>query len=139
MIYGHVLRKIASALLTTLLFTTGMSLLMMNSHYNFAFYFIAVGFYSFIVNCFLGIPSSLLIDYILHRLQFTRSYVKTIISIVLYMIFACISVIIFVLYHSVENFFLLFSYSLLFYGIIAALVFMCVDKGIKKVTDKLRK
>lgn len=112
---------------------------MMNSDYNFALYFIAVGFYSFIVICLLGIPSSLLIDYILHRLKYTRSYVKTIISIVLYIIFACISVIIFVLYHSVENFFLVFSYSLLFYGIIAALVFMCVDKGIEKVTDKLRK
>jgi len=80
-----ILSKLISALLTSLVFTTVASMLLMNESYGFDFYFISVLFVGAPAIFLIGIPASILMDKFLRRAKHKMSYlVFSMLSMVAY-------------------------------------------------------
>jgi len=128
-----IFRKILTAILTTLVFSSMMGLYFMNQNYDFQFYFIAVGSVSLIFIFFVGVPLSLIIEYVVNRLSALKAFYKWSIQVSLYLFFGLISSIALLLPDITDDYDKNFSVQIMIYGIIASFVFMLIDIVIKGI------
>jgi len=128
-----ILRKILTAILTTLVFSSMMSLYFMNQNYDFQFYFIAVGSVSLIIIFFVGVPSSLIIEYIVNRLSALKAVYKWSIQVGLYLFFGLISSIVLLLQDISDDYSKDFVTQIMIFGISASFIFMLIDIVIKGI------
>lgn len=131
-------RKLMTTGLTIICFTLAASLISMNESYNFDFYIIIYLVYATPLILLIGLPLSILLDYLLSRIQFPNHVLYLSTRILGY---ACAGVLGMYIYYvlmgageEILNF--KETLALTLFGVLAAILFVLIDMGLEIfVTD----
>ncbi|KOY15952.1 hypothetical protein AMS66_15165 [Paenibacillus xylanivorans] len=133
-------RKLLTTVLTIICFTLAASIISMNESYSFDFYIIAYLVYAAPLILFIGLPLSLLLDYLLSRIQFVNHVLYLSTRILGY---ACAGVLGMYIYYLLmgageENLNFKESIVLTLFAVLAAIIFVLIDLGLESLL-KVRK
>lgn len=126
-------RKLMTTLLTIICFTLAASLISMNESYSFDFYILIYLVYATPLILLIGLPLSILLDYLLSRIQFPNQVLYLSTRILGY---ACAGVLGMYIYYMVMGAgeaILDFKETLVLtlFGVLAAILFVLIDMGLE--------
>ncbi|WP_458123704.1 hypothetical protein [Paenibacillus sp. Z3-2] len=126
-------RKLMTTVLTIICFTLAASILSMNKSYSFDFYIVIYLVYATPLIVLIGLPLSILLDYLLSRIQFVNhvSYLST--RIVGYACAGVLGMYIYYLLMGAGEEILNFKETLVLtlFGVLAAILFVLIDIGLE--------
>lgn len=133
-------RKLMTTVLTIICFTLAASLISMNESYSFDFYILIYPIYATPLILLIGLPLSILLDYLLSRIQFPNHVLYLSTRILGY---ACAGVLGMYIYYVVMGAgeaILDFKETLVLtlFGVLAAILFVLIDMGLE-VLLKIRR
>lgn len=133
-------RKLMTTVLTIICFTLAASIISMNESYSFDVYIIAYLVYSAPLILFIGLPLSLLLDYLLSRIPFVNHVLYLIVRILGYACAGVLGMYIYYLIMGAGEAILDFRETLVLtlFGVMAAVLFVLIDMGLE-VLLKVRK
>lgn len=126
-------RKLMTTLLTIICFTLAASIISMNESYSFDFYIVIYLVYATPLIVLIGLPLSILLDYLLSRIQFDNHVLYLSTRILSY---ACAGVLGMYIYYVVMGAgeaILDFKETLVLtlFGVLAAILFVLIDMGLE--------
>ncbi|WP_440111709.1 hypothetical protein [Paenibacillus sp. QZ-Y1] len=126
-------RKLLTTILTIICFTLAASILSMNESYSFDFYIIAYLVYSTPLIVLIGLPLSLLLDYLLSRIPFVNHVLYLIVRILGYACAGVLGMYIYYLIMGAGEAILDFRETLVLtlFGVMAAVLFVLIDMGLE--------
>lgn len=126
-------RKLMTTVLTIICFTLATSLISMNESYSFDVYIIAYLVYSTPLILFIGLPLSLLLDYLLSRIPFVNHMLYLGVRILGYACAGVLGMYIYYLIMGAGEAILDFKETLVLtlFGVMAALIFVLIDLGLE--------
>lgn len=126
------IKKCITGIAASFIFTSVTALIFMNAHYGFSFYIIVIGIYALMFMVFIGVPVSLVIEYVQYRISNWKAAYRFIVTAGLY---GLLGLFLSMLLFSDETFGSAEETSPLLWvlGVGAALVFMLVDLVVKKL------
>ncbi|SEK74216.1 hypothetical protein [Paenibacillus sp. OK003] len=126
-------RKLLTTVLTIISFTLIASIISMNQSYSFDFYTLVYLVYATPLITLIGLPLSLLVDYLLSRSRFGNYVIYLILRIVGYACAGVLGMYIYYLFmgagHEIINF--KESIVLTLLGVLAAILFLLIDLGLE--------
>ncbi|HBU80387.1 MULTISPECIES: hypothetical protein [Paenibacillus] len=133
-------RKLLTTVLTIISFTLIASIISMNESYSFDFYIIAYFVFATPLILFIGLPLSLLLDYLLSRIQFANYVLYLTTRILGYGCAGVLGMYIYYLLMGAGEEILNFKETLILtlFGVMAAILFVLVDLGMEGLL-KVRK
>jgi hypothetical protein len=133
-------RKLLTTVLTIISFTLIASIISMNESYSFDFYILVYVLYATPLILFIGLPLSLLLDYLLSRIQFANYVLYLSTRILGYGCAGVLGMYIFYLLMGAGEEILNFKETLILtlFGVMAAILFVLVDLGMEGLL-KVRK
>ncbi|WP_153028234.1 hypothetical protein [Paenibacillus amylolyticus] len=133
-------RKLITTVLTIICFTVAASIISMNESYSFDFYILIYPIYATPLILLIGLPLSILLDYLLSQIQFVNHvlYLRTRI-----LSYACAGVLGMYIYYVVMGageaiLDLKETLVLTLFGVLAAILFVLIDMGLE-VLLKMRR
>lgn len=134
-------RKLMTTVLTIICFTLAASLISMNETYSFDFYILIYLIYATPLILLIGLPLSILLDYLLSRIQFPNHVLYLSTRILGY---ACAGVLGMYIYYVVMGAgeaILDFKETLVLtlFGVLAAILFVLIDMGLEVLLKKKRR
>lgn len=134
-------RKLITTVLTIICFTLAASLISMNESYSFDFYILIYLIYATPLILLIGLPLSILLDYLLSRIQFVNHVLYLSTRILGY---ACAGVLGMYIYYVVMGAgeaILDFKETLVLtlFGVLAAILFVLIDMGLEVLLKKKRR
>ncbi|GAB1156250.1 hypothetical protein YWY31_22750 [Paenibacillus illinoisensis] len=122
-------RKLLTSLLTVILFSLAASLLSMSETYDFGFYIAVYPIYAAPLIFLIGLPLSIVVDFLLNKIRFTNHVLYLIVKLLSYACAGFVSMCIFYLVIGArENIFnLKETFPLTLFGVFAAMIFVLVD------------
>lgn len=126
-------RKLLTTVLTIISFTLIASIISMNNSYSFDFYIIVYLVYAAPLILFIGLPLSLLLDYLLSRIQFVNYVLYLTTRIFGYGCAGVLGMYIYYLLMGAGEEILNFKESIVLslFGILAAILFVLIDLGLE--------
>ncbi|MGO4732422.1 hypothetical protein [Paenibacillus sp. 2KB_22] len=126
-------RKLITTVLTIICFTLAASLISMNESYSFDFYIIIYLVYATPLILLIGLPLSILLDYLLSRIQFVNHVLYLSTRILGY---ACAGVLGMYIYYVLmgageEILNIKETLVLTLFGVLAAILFVLIDMGLE--------
>ncbi|MDN4599600.1 hypothetical protein P5G61_00040 [Paenibacillus sp. F6_3S_P_1C] len=133
-------RKLLTTVLTIISFTLIASIISMNESYSFDFYILVYVLYATPLILFIGLPLSLLLDYLLSRIQFANYVLYLTTRILGYGCAGVLGMYIYYLLIGAGEEILNFKETLILtlFGVMAAILFVLVDLGMEGLL-KVRK
>lgn len=134
-------RKLMTTLLTIICFTLAASIISMNESYSFDFYIVIYLVYATPLIVLIGLPLSILLDYLLSRIQFDNHVLYLSTRILSY---ACAGVLGMYIYYVVMGAgeaILDFKETLVLtlFGVLAAILFVLIDMGMEVLLKMQRR
>ncbi len=126
-------RKLLTSLLTVILFSLAASLLSMSETYDFGFYIAVYPIYAAPLIFLIGLPLSIVVDFLLNKFRFTNYVLYLIVKLLSYACAGFVGMYIFYLVIGArENIFnLKETFPLTLYGVLAAMIFVLIDLGLE--------
>lgn len=126
-------RKLLTSLLTVILFSLAASLLSMSETYGFGFYIAVYPIYAAPLIFLIGLPLSIVVDFLVNKIRFTNHVLYLIVKLLSYACAGFVGMYIFYLVIGArENIFnLKETFPLTLFGVIAAMIFVLVDLGLE--------
>lgn len=133
-------RKLLTTVLTIIIFTLIASIISMNESYSFDFYILVYLIYATPLITLIGLPLSLLLDYLLSRIQFANYVLYLTTRILGYGCAGVLGMYIYYLLMGAGEEILNFKETLILtlFGVMAAILFVLVDLGMEGLL-KVRK
>ncbi|WFA85472.1 hypothetical protein [Paenibacillus amylolyticus] len=133
-------RKLMTTVLTIICFTLAASLISMNETYSFDFYILIYPIYATPLILLIGLPLSILLDYLLSRIQFPNHVLYLSTRILGYACAGVLGMYIYYLVMGAGEAILDFKETLVLtlFGVLAAILFVLIDMGLE-VLLKLRR
>lgn len=133
-------RKLMTTVLTIICFTLVPSLISMNETYSFDFYILIYPIYATPLILLIGLPLSILLDYLLSRIQFPNHVLYLSTRILGYACAGVLGMYIYYLVMGAGEAILDFKETLVLtlFGVLAAILFVLIDMGLE-VLLKLRR
>ncbi|MCP1422533.1 putative membrane protein [Paenibacillus xylanexedens] len=134
-------RKLITTVLTIICFTLVASIISMNQSYSFDFYILIYLVYATPLILLIGLPLSILLDYLLSQIQFVNHVLYLSTRILSY---ACAGVIGMYIYYVLMGAWkeiLNFKETLVLtlFGVLAAILFVLIDMGLEVLLKKQRR
>ncbi|WP_222125251.1 hypothetical protein [Paenibacillus xylanexedens] len=134
-------RKLMTSVLTIICFTLAASIISMNESYSFDFYIVIYLVYATPLIVLIGLPLSILVDYLLSRIQFDNHVLYLSTRILSY---ACAGVLGMYIYYVVMGAgeaILDFKETLVLtlFGVLAAILFVLIDMGMEVLLKMQRR
>ncbi|MFL0376028.1 hypothetical protein [Paenibacillus amylolyticus] len=133
-------RKLITTVLTIICFTLAASLISMNESYSFDFYILIYLVYATPLIVLIGLPLSILVDYLLSRIQFDNHVLYLSTRILGYACAGVLGMYIYYLVMGAGEAILDFKETLVLtlFGVLAAILFVLIDMGLE-VLLKIRR
>ncbi len=133
-------RKLMTTVLTIICFTLAASLISMNETYSFYFYILIYPIYATPLILLIGLPLSILLDYLLSRIQFPNHVLYLSTRILGYACAGVLGMYIYYLVMGAGEAILDFKETLVLtlFGVLAAILFVLIEMGLE-VLLKLRR
>ncbi|WP_405153640.1 hypothetical protein [Paenibacillus sp. FSL K6-0108] len=130
-------RKLLTTVLTIISFTLIASIISMNESYSFDFYILVYLVYATPLILFIGLPLSLLLDYLLSRIQFVNHALYVSLRILGYACAGILGMYIYYLLMGAGNEILNFKESIVLtlFGVLAAIIFVLIDLGLESLLN----
>ncbi|UPK42744.1 hypothetical protein [Paenibacillus pabuli] len=130
-------RKLLTTVLTIISFTLIASIISMNQSYSFDFYILVYLVYATPLILFIGLPLSLLLDYLLSRIQFVNHALYVSLRILGYACAGMLGMYIYYLLMGAGNEILNFKESIVLtlFGVLAAIIFVLIDLGLESLLN----
>lgn len=134
-------RKLITTVLTIIGFTLAASLISMNESYSFDFYILIYLVYATPLIVLIGLPLSILVDYLLSRIQFDNHVLYLSTRILSYACAGVLGMYIYYLVMGAGEAILDFKETLVLtlFGVLAAVLFVLIDKGLEVLLKKQRR
>ncbi|OMF12064.1 hypothetical protein BK131_18820 [Paenibacillus amylolyticus] len=126
-------RKLMTTVLTIICFTLAASLISMNESYSFDFYIVIYLVYATPLILLIGLPLSILLDYLLIRIQFANQVLYLSTRILGYACAGVIGMYIYYVLMGAGEEILNFKETLVLtlFGVLAAILFVLIDMGLE--------
>ncbi|MBT2282038.1 hypothetical protein J7E78_00490 [Paenibacillus polymyxa] len=126
-------RKLMTTVLTIICFTLAASLISMNESYSFDFYILIYLVYATPLILLIGLPLSILLDYLLSRIQFPNHVLYLSTRILGYACAGVLGMYIYYLVMGAGEAILDFKETLVLtlFGVLAAILFVLIDMGLE--------
>ncbi|MET3831176.1 putative membrane protein [Paenibacillus sp. DS2363] len=126
-------RKLITTVLTIICFTLAASLISMNESYSFDFYILIYLVYATPLILLIGLPLSILLDYLLSRIQFPNHVLYLSTRILGYACAGVLGMYIYYLVMGVGEAIWDFKETLVLtlFGVLAAILFVLIDMGLE--------
>ncbi|MDQ0660869.1 hypothetical protein [Paenibacillus sp. W2I17] len=126
-------RKLMTTVLTIICFTLAASLISMNETYSFDFYILIYPIYATPLILLIGLPLSILLDYLLSRIQFPNHVLYLSTRILGYACAGVLGMYIYYLVMGAGEAILNFKETLVLtlFGVLAAILFVLIDMGLE--------
>ncbi|WP_145150058.1 hypothetical protein [Paenibacillus xylanexedens] len=133
-------RKLMTTVLTIICFTLAASLISMNESYSFDFYIVIYLVYATPLILLIGLPLSILLDYLLSRIQFVNHVLYLSTRILGYACAGVLGMYIYYVLMGAGKEILKFKETLVLtlFGVLAAILFVLIDMGME-VLLKMRR
>ncbi|ETT29922.1 MULTISPECIES: hypothetical protein [Paenibacillus] len=134
-------RKLMTTVLTIICFTLAASLISMNETYSFDFYILIYPIYATPLILLIGLPLSILLDYLLSRIQFPNHVLYLSTRILGYACAGVLGMYIYYLVMGAGEAILDFKETLVLtlFGVLAAILFVLIDMGLEVLLKVRRK
>ncbi|WP_339297724.1 hypothetical protein MKY92_22595 [Paenibacillus sp. FSL R5-0623] len=134
-------RKLITTVLTIIGFTLAASLISMNESYSFDFYILIYLVYATPLIVLIGLPLSILVDYLLSRIQFDNHVLYLSTRLLSYACAGVLGMYIYYLVMGAGEAILDFKETLVLtlFGVLAAVLFVLIDKGLEVLLKKQRR
>ncbi|WP_405141926.1 hypothetical protein MHI48_23230 [Paenibacillus sp. FSL H7-0942] len=134
-------RKLMTTVLTIICFTLAASLISMNETYSFDFYILIYPIYATPLILLIGLPLSILLDYLLSRIQFPNHVLYLSTRILGYACAGVLGMYIYYLVMGAGEAILDFKETLVLtlFGVLAAILFVLIDMGLEVLLKKQRR
>ncbi|WP_405130656.1 hypothetical protein MHB43_24820 [Paenibacillus sp. FSL H8-0317] len=134
-------RKLITTVLTIICFTLAASLISMNESYSFDFYILIYLVYATPLIVLIGLPLSILLDYLLSRIQFDNHVLYLSTRILSYACAGVLGMYIYYLVMGAGEAILDFKETLVLtlFGVLAAILFVLIDMGLEVLLKVGRK
>lgn len=126
-------RKLLTSLLTIIIFTIAASLLSMSETYGFGFYFAVYPIYAAPLIFLIGVPLSVLVDFLVNKIRFTNHVLYLIVKLLSYACAGFVGMYIFYLVMGAGEDILRYRETIILtlFGILAAMIFVLIDLGLE--------
>ncbi|MCW3791690.1 hypothetical protein OM416_08870 [Paenibacillus sp. LS1] len=126
-------RKLMTTVLTIICFTLAASLISMNESYSFDFYIVIYLVYATPLILLIGLPLSILLDYLLSRIQFANHVLYLSTRILGYACAGVLGMCIYYVLMGTGEEILNFKETLVLtlFGVLAAILFVLIDMGLE--------
>ncbi|APO47240.1 hypothetical protein BS614_26445 [Paenibacillus xylanexedens] len=134
-------RKLMTTVLTIICFTLAASLISMNESYSFDFYILIYLVYATPLILLIGLPLSILLDYLLSRIQFPNHVLYLSTRILGYACAGVLGMYIYYLVMGAGEAILDFKETLVLtlFGVLAAILFVLIDMGLEVLSKMQRR
>ncbi|MGF9698506.1 MULTISPECIES: hypothetical protein [Paenibacillus] len=134
-------RKLLTSLLTIISFSLAASLVSMNDTYNFGFYIAVYPIYATPLIFLIGLPLSVLVDFLLSKMRVTNHALYLIVKFLGYACAGFVGMNIFVLVMGAGKDIFNFRENspLTLHGVFAALIFVLIDLGLEALFKARKK
>ncbi|WP_336765143.1 hypothetical protein [Paenibacillus sp. USHLN196] len=134
-------RKLMTTLLTIICFTLAASIISMNESYSFDFYIVIYLVYATPLIVLIGLPLSILLDYLLSRIQFDNHVLYLSTRILSYACAGVLGMYIYYLVMGAGEAILDFKETLVLtlFGVLAAILFVLIDMGMEVLLKMQRR
>lgn len=125
-------RKLLTSLLTVILFSLAASLLSMSETYDFGFYIAVYPIYAAPLIFLIGLPLSIVVDFLLNKIRFTNHVLYLIVKLLSYACAGFVGMYIFYLVMGAGEDILRYKETIILtlFGVFAAIIFVLVDLGL---------
>lgn len=126
-------RKLLTSLLTVILFSLAASLLSMSETYDFGFYIAVYPIYAAPLIFLIGLPLSIVVDFLLNKIRFTNHVLYLILKLLSYACAGFVGMYIFYLLLGAGEYILRYRETIILtlLGVFAAMIFVLVDLGLE--------
>ncbi|MFK0523827.1 hypothetical protein ACINKY_16590 [Paenibacillus illinoisensis] len=126
-------RKLLTSLLTVILFSLAASLLSMSETYDFGFYIAVYPIYAAPLIFLIGLPLSIVVDFLLNKIRFTNHVLYLIVKLLSYACAGFVGMYIFYLVMGAGEDILRYKETIILtlFGVFAAIIFVLVDLGLE--------
>lgn len=134
-------RKLITTVLTIICFTLVASIISMNESYSFDFYILIYLVYATPLILLIGLPLSILLDYLLSRIQFVNHVLYLSTRILSYACAGVLGMFIYYVVMGAGEAILDFKETLVLtlFGVLAAILFVLIDMGLEVLLKKQRR
>lgn len=134
-------RKLLTSLLTVILFSLAASLLSMSETYNFGFYIAVYPIYAAPLIFLIGLPLSIVVDFLLNKIRFTNHVLYLILKLLSYACAGFVGMYIFYLLLGAGEYILRYRETIILtlLGVFAAMIFVLVDLGLETLFKARKK
>lgn len=134
-------RKLLTSLLTVILFSLAASLLSMSETYDFGFYIAVYPIYAAPLIFLIGLPLSIVVDFLLNKIRFTNHVLYLIVKLLSYACAGFVGMCIFYLLMGAGEDILRYKETIILtlLGVFAAMIFVLVDLGLEALFKARKK
>ena len=126
-------RKLLTSLLTVILFSFAASLLSMSETYGFGFYIAVYPIYAAPLIFLIGLPLSIVVDFLVNKIRFTKHVLYLIVKLLSYACAGFVGMYIFYLVMGAGEDILRYRETIILtlFGVLAAMIFVLIDLGLE--------
>ncbi|PYY30160.1 hypothetical protein [Paenibacillus illinoisensis] len=134
-------RKLLTSLLTVILFSLAASLLSMSETYDFGFYIAVYPIYAAPLIFLIGLPLSIVVDFLVNKIRFTNHVLYLIVKLLSYACAGFVGMYIFYLLMGAGEDILRYRETIILtlFGVLAAMIFVLVDLALEALFKARKK
>ncbi|MGD0033573.1 hypothetical protein SLT67_19570 [Paenibacillus illinoisensis] len=134
-------RKLLTSLLTVILFSLAASLLSMSETYDFGFYIAVYPIYAAPLIFLIGLPLSIVVDFLVNKIRFTNHVLYLIVKLLSYACAGFVGMYIFYLVMGAGEDILRYRETIILtlFGVLAAMIFVLVDLALEALFKARKK
>lgn len=134
-------RKLLTSLLTIIIFSLAASLVSMSETYDFGFYIAVYPIYAAPLIFLIGLPLSILVDFLVNNIRITNHVLYLIIKLMSYACAGFVGMYIFCLIMGAGIDVLMYKETIILtlFGVFAAMIFVLVDLGLEALFKARKK
>ncbi|MET3940423.1 preprotein translocase subunit SecE [Paenibacillus sp. PvP094] len=134
-------RKLLTSLLTIIMFSLAASLVSMSETYDFGFYIAVYPIYAAPLIFLIGLPLSILVDFLVNKIRITNHVLYLIIKLMSYACAGFVGMYIFCLIMGAGIDVLMYKETIILtlFGVFAAMIFVLVDLGLEALFKARKK
>ncbi|MBY0217120.1 hypothetical protein H7K30_11140 [Paenibacillus illinoisensis] len=134
-------RKLLTSLLTVILFSLAASLLSMSETYDFGFYIAVYPIYAAPLIFLIGLPLSIVVDFLLNKIRNTNHVLYLILKLLSYACAGFVGMYIFYLLLGAGEYILRYRETIILtlLGVFAAMIYVVVDLGLEALFKARKK
>ncbi|PAD31034.1 hypothetical protein CHH60_13980 [Paenibacillus sp. 7523-1] len=134
-------RKLLTSLLTVILFSLAASLLSMSETYDFGFYIAVYPIYAAPLIFLIGLPLSIVVDFLVNKIRFTKHVLYLIVKLLSYACAGFVGMYIFYLVMGAGEDILRYRETIILtlFGVFAAMIFVLVDLALEALFKARKK